>query len=177
MGSSIVGAGMETSMASNHTPIQRSRSPRSMRLWVLSLAAATAVAWGGSASCPTLMPPSAEAKLLPVLQATHDAISTNNWSGKSYEDALDKLLAGRDDASIEARVALMDYPIAAAYAEQLTCVVATGGEKALQYLELYSRCDIAPSRSPVPRDHARTLRSTALKAWEASQGKGSCDSE
>jgi len=120
---------------------------------------------------------SAEAKLLPVLDATEEALRKNNWSDEAYEAALDELLDAKDDASVEARVALMDYPVAAAYAEQLSCIVATGGKKALHYLELYTRCDIAPSRSPIPRDHTRKLRSAVIQAWKAGGGKGSCESE
>jgi hypothetical protein len=50
-------------------------------------------------------------------------------------------------------------------------------ETALHYLELYSKCNIAPSQSPVSRDHSRTLRSTTFKAWKAGNGKGSCQSD
>jgi len=144
---------------------------------ILLFAMGTTLGLAAPPACPTSMSPAAEAKLRPVLNATQEAIRSNNWSDKSYEDALDRLLGGKDDASIEARVALMDYPIAAAYAELLTCTVATGGERALHYLELYSRCDVGPSQSPVSRDHSRTLRSTTLKAWKAGDGKGSCESE
>jgi hypothetical protein len=145
-------------------------------LAALSLIAVT----GASADqtvCPQAMSPAVEAKLFPVLRATADALKTGDWSSKAYESSLDTLLSAKDAASAEARVALMDYPIATAYAEQLTCTVSVGGQRALRLLELYSRCDIAPSHSPVPRDHSRALRAETIKAWKAGNGKGSCEGE
>lgn len=144
----------------------------------LLLVAATEPGFAAPLACPTSMSPAVEAKLLPVLRATSEAVRKNDWSDKAYEAALDKLLDAKDDASKEARVALMDYPVAAAYAEQLSCLVSTGGDKALRYLELYSRCDIAPRHSPVPRNHSHSrLRSITLQAWKAGNGKGSCESD
>jgi hypothetical protein len=133
--------------------------------------------WADAPACPVSMRPAVEAKLLPVLDATSEVLRTDNWFYKPYETALDKLIDGKDDASIEARVALMDYPIGAAYAELLSCVVSTGGKRALYFLELYSRCDIAPSRSPVPRNHPSSLRSITMEEWKSGHGKGSCDYE
>jgi len=124
-------------------------------------------------TCPASMPSAVEKKLLLVLDATTETVRTD----KAYEALWDQLLDGKDDASVEARVALMDYPIGAAYSELLSCVVSTGGKKALYYLELYSHCDIAPTRSPVPRDHANTLRSITTADWKARHGKGSCKYE
>jgi hypothetical protein len=129
------------------------------------------------AACPKLMSSAVEAKLLPVLTATAEALRKNDWSDSAYEASLEALLDAKDAASAEARVALMDYPISTAYAEQLSCVVSTGGEEALRLLELYTRCDIRPSQSPIPRDHKRSLRATTIKAWKAGNGTGSCDSD
>ena len=126
-------------------------------------------------TCPKSMSAKAEAVLMPVLVATSAVLQSDNWFDKNYEGALDKLLAGKDDASIEARVALMDYPIGTAYAELLSCTVSTGGKRALYYLELYSRCDIAPSHSPVLRDHSRELRASTIAEWKLGKGKGSCE--
>ena len=123
------------------------------------------------------MSSAAEAKLLPVLDAMQRALRKGDWSDPAYEAAMDALLDAKDAASLEAKVALMDYATPSAYSSQLSCVVSTGGKKALHYLELYSRCDIAPSRSPVPRDHSSTLRSLTLQAWKATHGKGSCNFE
>lgn len=123
--------------------------------------------------CPVSMPPAVEQKLLSVLDASTESVLDE----KAYDAVFDQLLYGKDDASIEARVALMDYPIGAAYSELLSCVVSTGGKKALYYLNLYSRCDIAPTRSPVPRDHTNALRSITMVEWKAGHGKGSCEYE
>jgi hypothetical protein len=131
----------------------------------------------GVPRCPASMSSAVEAKLLPVLDATSEALRRDDWSAKTYEALLDALLAGSDDASVEARVALMDYPVGTAYAEQLSCVVSIGGPKALHFLRLYSRCNIAPSRSPVPRQHSSKLRAMTLKAWKAGHGKGSCEAD
>jgi hypothetical protein len=127
--------------------------------------------WADPAACPASMSPVVEKKLLSVLDASVESVLDE----KTYDIVFDQLLYGKDDASIEARVALMDYPIGAAYSELLSCVVSIGGKKALYYLELYSRCDIAPTRSPLPRNHARALRSITIAAWKAGHGKGSCD--
>jgi hypothetical protein len=154
-----------------------SRNCRVASFAILALFALSAPVGADSLPCPKVMTPIVEARLLPVLEATREAIRKNDWSDSAYETVLDELLDGKDDASIEARVALMDYPIATAYSEQLSCIVSTGGRKALYYLKLYSRCDIPPSRSPVQRDHTRKLRSITLDAWKAGQGKGSCDYE
>lgn len=124
-------------------------------------------------TCPVSMSPDVEKKVLLVLDATTEVVRTD----KAYEAVWDQLLNGKDDASIEARVALMDYPIDTAHAELLSCVVSTGGKRALHFLELYSRCDIAPSRSPVPRNHTDQLRSNTLDEWKRTRGKGSCDWE
>lgn len=130
-------------------------------------------AWADPAACPASMLPAVEKKLLSVLDASAESV----LDAKTYDTVFDQLLYGKDDASMEARVAFMDYPIGAAYSELLSCVVSTGGKKALYYLELYSRCDIAPTRSPLPRDHANTLRSVTIAQWKAGHGKGSCDYE
>ena len=124
-------------------------------------------------TCPASMPPAVEKKLLLVLDATTEVVRTD----KAYEAVWDQLLDGKDDTSVEAQVALMDYPIGTSYAELLSCVVSTGGKRALHFLELYSRCDIAPSRSPVLRNHASQLRSIALEEWKTGHGKGSCGYE
>jgi hypothetical protein len=123
------------------------------------------------------MRPDVEAKLLPVLMATAEAMRKNDWSDKAYEDSLEALLDAKDEVSAEARVALMDYPISTAYAEQLSCAVSIGGTKALQLLQLYMRCDIVPSQSPVHRDHTRGLRAITITAWQAGNGKGSCETD
>jgi hypothetical protein len=116
-----------------------------------------------------------EAKLLPVLEVTANAMRTGDWSAKSYESALDRLLASKTPASVEALIALLDYPISAAYSELVSCRLATGGKRALHLLELYDRCDIAPSRSPVKRNHPGLLRGLTIASWRAGGGKGSCD--
>jgi hypothetical protein len=118
---------------------------------VISYAALVSIAlaipaWADPTACPASMSPAVEKKLLSVLDASTESVLDE----KTYDTMFDQLLCGKDDASIGARVALMDYPIGAAYSELLSCVVSTGGKKALYYLELYSRCDIAPTRSRCP---------------------------
>jgi hypothetical protein len=149
-----------------------------LRSLVISYAAIVLIAlaipaWADPAACPASMSPAVEKRLLSVLDASTESVLDE----KTYDTVFDQLLYGKDEASIEARVALMDYPIGAAYSELLSCVVSTGGKKALYYLELYSRCDIAPTRSPLPRDHANNLRSITIAEWKAGHGKGSCDYE
>ena len=138
--------------------------------------------WANDAPCPQQMSQAVEAKLLPVLVAIDQAnrinsVSTSEGLARTADAAVDALIDAKDDASAEARVALMDYPIGAAYSEVLSCAVSIGGKKALHLLRLYSRCDIAPSRSPLPRDHSINLRSLTLRQWKAGGGKGSCEYE
>ena len=161
---------------SDETVRLRSFRARAFALLPLVFVSMPAPVRADQLTCPKAMSPVVEARLLQVLNATAIAIREDNWFDKSYEASLDALLIGKDKVSIETRVALMDYPIAAAYSEELLCVVSTGGQKALHFLQLYSQCDIAPSHSPVPRDHSRELRSLTLKAWKATTGRGSCES-
>jgi hypothetical protein len=63
------------------------------------------------------MSPAVEKKLLSVLDPSTETVLDE----KTYDTVFDQLLYGKDDASIEARVALMDYPIAAAHSELLSC--------------------------------------------------------
>jgi hypothetical protein len=123
------------------------------------------------------MPPPVEARLLPILDATREAIRSGNWFSKTYESQLDRLLAAKDRYSVEAMVALLEYPISAAYAEEILCSLATGGSRTLQLLQLYDRCDIRPSRSPVERDPLSSLRSITIQVWKKNGGKGSCARE
>jgi len=128
-------------------------------------------------SCPTSLPPAVEARLLPILEATRDALRTDKWDTHSYEAKLDALLAARDSVSVETLVALLDYPISASYSEAISCHLSVGGPRTLRLLHLYQRCDIRPTRSPVARKHPSILRSQTIAEWETSGGKGSCDAD
>lgn len=109
--------------------------------------------------CPGAVPKPVEARMLPVLDALGQALRKNDIWDKRYEGAFDSLLRRQDAASREARVALLDYYLGEAFDEELVCAVAKDGSSKL--LDLYSRCDIAPSRAPVPRAHSSVKRDFA----------------
>src|SRR2546426_213865 len=65
-------------------------------------------------ACPKAMPADVEKKLLPVLDALKEA--NRDWSSgyetrseQNYESQFERLLAAKDSASRQARVAMMDY--------------------------------------------------------------------
>jgi hypothetical protein len=127
-----------------------------------------------SSFCPTSMPRAVEAKLLPVLAATAYATQTNDFHSGKYASALDTLIGAKDSASFEALVALLDYPIQPTWDDLISCYLSAGGDTSRKLLELYSRCDIAPSHSPITRNHDNALRSSILEKWHAGHGKGTC---
>lgn len=94
-----------------------------------------------------------EARLVPVLSALDRALRKNDIWDKKYENAFFALSQAKDKASIEARVALMDYYVRESYGEELVCAVALDGPSSIAYLELYERCSIRPNYEPVPRRH------------------------
>jgi hypothetical protein len=122
------------------------------------------------------MPTAVEQKLLPVLEALNEARPGHEWDS-GYERSFEALLKGGDDASVEARVALMDYYVGEAYAEELVCAVARDGPRMAILLELYSRCDIQPSRSSASRDRGLPLRAYALALLNEGRVKESCTYE
>jgi hypothetical protein len=125
-------------------------------------------------ACPTVLPATVEAKLLPVLKARDEASRKNDWWDKGYESAFGALLSAKDDDSKQARVALMDYYVGEAFGEELVCAVALDGSDVNSFLELYSLCDIKPVHSSVPRNHALPLRGYALKILKEGHVKDSC---
>jgi len=133
--------------------------------------------WAGAGKCPEAMPADVEAKLLPVLTARDEAARKNDWWDKSYEEAFGTLLAANDPASKQARVALMDYYVGEAFGEELVCAVALDGTEMVSLLKLYSQCDIAPSKSAVPRNRTLPLRTYALEMLKAGHVKESCTYE
>ena len=141
---------------------------------LLLICALSAPALADQGACPTILPATVEAKLLPVLEARDEASRKNDWWDKGYESAFGVLLNAKDDDSRQARVALMDYYVGEAYGEELVCAVALDGSEAGRFLELYSRCDIKPTRSSVPRNHALPLRGYALKMLKEGHVKESC---
>jgi hypothetical protein len=128
-------------------------------------------------ACPVSLPIAVEAKLLPVLDARDVASRKNDWWDKGYEKAFTALLEAKDEASKEARVALMDYYVGEAYGEELVCAVALDGGKATSLLELYSSCDIKPTHSTVPRNRTLPLRGYALEMLKKGLVKESCTYE
>jgi hypothetical protein len=129
-------------------------------LAVLAFILAGTPLWARDANCPAKMTPRVESRLLPVLDALAAAAKKSDFFDKTYTRAFGALLAARDAASREARVALMDYYVGEGNGEELVCAVALDGSRRL--LELYSVCDIQPMRSPVPRDRFLPLRGYAL---------------
>jgi hypothetical protein len=127
--------------------------------------------------CPSKMLGAVEHELLPVLDALRLASDKNDWFDPGYEKAFAHLLQSKSRASIEARVALMDYYIGESTGEELVCAVAADGSRASKLLQRYSRCDIAPSRSPMPRTRALPLRAYALQMLKEGHVKVSCTYE
>lgn len=132
----------------------------------LFLVAAAGAVEATPAACPQAMPPAVASRLLPVLKARDAAVAKHDWLDPQYESAIESLLQAQDDASREARVALMDYEIGEAYRQELECAVAFDGKRMIPLLQLYSRCDIAPAHATSPRIHASTLRGETLKILE-----------
>ncbi len=120
-------------------------------------------ACAGEMTCSKPMPSAVESKLLPVLDALRAAAAKSDWWDKGYAGKFQALLDAKDSASSEARVALMDYYVGEAYGEELVCAVALDGARSKSILQRYSKCDVTPSRSPVPRKHDGVLRGYALK--------------
>ncbi len=112
---------------------------------------------------------------MPVLHALGEARRTNNIWNRKYERAFRKLMAKKDAASKQAKVALMDFYLGEHFGEDLVCVVAKDESRA--FLELYSACDIAPPKSGVERDHSLPLRQAALEILAAGSVNESCASE
>ncbi len=143
--------------------------------FAILLLAFAAVAQAAPATCPKSISPAVEAKLLPVLNARDAAMRHNDWLDPQYENAIETLLQAKDDASSEARVALMDYTVGDAYDQELVCAVAFGGKRMIPLLERYARCDIAPAHSTSTRDHAAPLRGLALKILTQGSTSESCN--
>lgn len=112
------------------------------------------------AACPSHLDPKVEGLLSPVLRARHAAFEKGDAWDKGYEAAFYRLLSQKGPSAQQARVALMDYYIGEAYAEELVCSVAKDGSVAL--LKLYARCDIPPKAPSGERDRALPLRDYAL---------------
>lgn len=127
------------------------------------------------ADCPKAMSPAVEAKLLPVLKAYDEAVHKNDLLDPQYENAIELLLQATDDASREARVALMDYDVGDAYDQELICAVAFDGKPMIPVLERYSRCDIAPSHATGTRDHNSPLRGETLKMLKEGHVSENCN--
>lgn len=136
--------------------------------------AVSANAVASEPTCPR-MPKAVEAKLVPVLRALGEARRANNIWSKKYERAFGNLMAQKDATAKQAKVALMDYYVGEHFGGDLVCVVAMDDSRAL--LELYSACDIAPSKSSVERDRSLTLRQDALEILSAGNIKESCTFE
>jgi hypothetical protein len=115
-----------------------------------------------------------EERLMPVLDALAEATEKNDFFDEKYEQEFQKLLQARDQASREARVALMDYYVGEHFGEVLVCVVALDGKEIERLLSLYTRCDIAPSKSPVSRNHFLPLRRYASKMLKNNSVKEEC---
>jgi len=115
--------------------------------------------------------------MVSVSKSLTDSGRKNDWWDKGYEKAFSSLLNAKDEASKEARVALMDYYVGEAYGEELVCAVALDGGKATSLLELYSSCDIKPTHSTVPRNRTLPLRGYALEMLKKGLVKESCTYE
>lgn len=124
--------------------------------------------------CPRALSPAVEAKLKPVLSARDRAAKRNDWWDKGYEREIGILFNAKDRASIEARVALMDYYIGEAYGEELVCVIALDGAETVKLLELYEQCDIQPKRNLGLRRHGSPLRGYAKRLVQEGHAKESC---
>jgi hypothetical protein len=135
------------------------------------------VVYARNNECSKPMPKEVEAKLLEVLDARRLAGAHNDWLDKDYDDQFQSLLDAKDPASSEARVALMDYYVGEANGEDLVCAVALDGARSKRTLERYIRCDVAPSRSPVPRRHDNILRHYALTIIDRGDAVKSCTFE
>ena len=130
---------------------------------LLAIASIASSASSNERLCPKAMPATVEARLSPVLRALDRAHKRNDIWDKQYEAAFASLLRAKDKASVQARVALMDYYVGESYGEELVCAVALDGANSAEFLELYDACDIPPKHSPVPRAHTLPLRTYALK--------------
>ena len=125
-------------------------------------------------ACPRNMTSSVEQKLLPVLKALENAQKKNDYFDKEYERQFDRLLKAKDKASREARVALMDYYVGEHFGEELTCAVALDCNQIKPIVELYQKCDIRPSLSPVARDRSLPLRGYVLEMLSKGHVKEQC---
>ena len=144
---------------------------------LLAIAMSASVASGAERQCLRAMPPNVEARLLPVLRALDQALVKNDIWDKQYEAAFASLAQAKDNASAQARVALMDYYIGEAYGEELVCAVAIDGARSRRFVELYEDCDIKPTVSPVPRTRTLPLRRYALTIIVEGTAKESCTYE
>lgn len=125
-------------------------------------------------ACPSKMSASVEKRLLPVLETLDKAAKKNDWFDKNYEQQFEKLLRAKDNASREARVALMDYYVGEGMGEELVCAVALDGNGIKPIVELYQRCDISPTISLVPRNRSLPLRTFVLKMLKQGHVKEDC---
>ena len=128
---------------------------------------------GNPSGCP-VMSKGAEAALKPVLKELAAVRKSGNWFAPRYEAVLTKLLRSKERDAVEARVALMDYYTGEHTGEELVCVVARDGAAVKALLQLYSRCDIAPSQSPAARDRSLPLRGYALDLLKQGNVEQSC---
>ncbi|MBS1994657.1 MAG: hypothetical protein JSS86_00045 [Cyanobacteria bacterium SZAS LIN-2] len=115
------------------------------------------------------MPTPVEQQLVPVLKAL--AAAKEDFD-PDYERAFEALLNAKGPAAAEARIALMDYYVGEHNAEELVCAVAEDGRKGL--IRRYSRCDIRPTVSPVPRDRSLPLRMLALSMIASGSATRDC---
>jgi hypothetical protein len=126
-----------------------------------TLAAVATVTAVAGTDCPKHMPARVEVRLRPVLEALDHALNSDDIWDKKYASSFATLMDAKDLASSQARVALMDYYVGEAYAEELVCAVAIDGARSAKFLDLYDMCNIQPSYSPIPRDRSLPLRGIA----------------
>ena len=86
-------------------------------------------------------------------------------------------MAATDKDSQAARVALMDYYVGESTGQTVGCVVALDGKKMVKLLQLHTRCDIPPSRSPIERDRGLPYRKNALEIIAKGNAKAHCTYE
>ena len=145
-------------------------------LSILLALVASPVSAGEPIRCPLAMPSAVEKELVPVLEALAIADKKHNRWDSDYTAALDRLYRAKGPAASEARIALMDYFIGANASDNLLCAIASDGSRVKYLLELYSRCDIAPSSSLATRDRDQVmhLRDRALKLIKEGHLKDAC---
>jgi len=145
-------------------------------LLIIWLAIPPAVSKAGETTkaCPNKMSALVEKRLLPVLKALDAVAKKDDWFDKEYEQQFVKLLRAKDNASREARVALMDYYVGEHLGEELVCAVALDGIEIKPIVELYEKCDIKPTKSPVPRNRTLPLRAYVLEMLKRGHVKEDC---